>query len=242
MMKKTIALLLTVLAVFSCFSMGVSAAADTEEPQKTASGFYVGQQLKTGEAIRSSFDTCTSIVVIYSVDKADAENVTSAWQAKFSDESVKGVARFRDTLTNKQEAFANGYTIKGVGDVVSELETEYNQFQNATEIYASLTEDELKALKIKQQFELTIDYDYAHTTYNQYNYIAAWEITTVQDGESSLEIRAKAVFATREPTNYEQFQEKNYANWLKFLDKLGDLLLKIVPKIFAIWAKMLGKK
>lgn len=243
MMKKTIALFLAVLAVCSCFTF-CTFAEDAEEPQKTPSGLYVGQQLIPGETtIRSYYDTCTSIVVYYGVDKADADNVTSALQAKFANDTVKGVARFRDMIasTDTDVTFSDGYTIKGDGDIVDALETDYNDFRTSDEIRGSYSEDELKALRIQDGLDIKIDYDYAHTTYNQYTSIGAWEITSVQDGESTLEIRVKAVFQTREPNEKEQTQEKLYTMWLNFLDKIGDVLLKIVPAIVSTISKLLGK-
>lgn len=242
-MKKVIALFLAVLAAFSCCMISASAAADAEEPNKTPSGFYVGQQIKPGEVLKSSFEECNTFTIVYSVDAADAENVTSDWQKKFCDDTITGVATFRDSILSfdTDEAYMGAYTLKGQGDVVGELETSYRTYKSAVEIYTSMDEDTLKAMRIRKQFDLTIDYDYAYTTYNQYTTITAWEIVSVQDDASALSLRVKAVFETREPTSFEAFQEKVHDRWMAFLDKIGDVLLKVIPKIFAFWAKVLGK-
>ena len=240
-MKKVIALLLAVLAVCGCM---VSAfAAEGDAPATTPSGYYVGQQIKPGEQLKSSFETCSNFLIVYSVDVADAENVTSDWQKKFSDDTITGIATFRDSILSfsEDENYKGVYTVKGQGDVVGELETSYRTYKSAVEIYTSMNEDELKAMRIRKQFDLTIDYDYAHTTRNQYTTVTAWEVVSVQDNEETLSFRVKAVFETREPTSYEAFQEKVHTRWMAFLDKIGDLLLKIVPKMFAFWAKVLGK-
>ena len=50
------------------------------------------------------------------------------------------------------------------------------------------------------------------------------------------------MYETREPNGFEAFVEKLYVNWLKFLDKLGDFLIPIVPKIIHFWARLLGNK
>ena len=241
-MKKVIALFLAVLAAFSCCMLSASAA-EGDAPNTTPSGFYVGQKLTPGTQVKSAFESCSTFTIIYSVDTADAENVTSEWQKKFCDDSITGVATFRDSILSfdTDEAYKGVYTIKGQGDVVGELETKYRTYQSAVEIFTSTDEDTLKAMRIRKQFDLTIDYDYAHTTYNQYTFITAWEVVSVQDSENAISLRVKAVFETREPTDFEAFQEKTHENWMKFLDKIGDVLLKIVPKIVAFWAKVLGK-
>lgn len=239
MMKKTIALLMSVLFVMGC--VFCVSAADAEEPQKTPSGYYVGQKLEIGSEIKSSFEDCGTLSVTYTVAAADAEFVTSALQKKFSDPSLPGVASFRDVADKSSEDFSGKLTVKGGGDKVDQLEIKLREFQSATAIYTSMSEDERKEKRIRKEFDLTIDYDYAHTTYNQYTSIAAWEIVSIRDDESALEIRVKAVFETREPNGFESFQEKMYDAWKAFLDKLGDALLKIVPKIIAFWARVLGK-
>ena len=241
-MKKVIALTLAVLTAFSCLAVCASAA-DGDAPQTTPSGFYVGQQIKPGDELKSAFENCSTFIMVYSVDTADAENVTSAWQKKFCDDTITGVTTFRDNIASfsADETYKGVYTVKGQGDVVGEIETGYRVYQSATDIYTSMKEDELKAIGIRKEFNLTIDYEYAYTTYNQYTFITAWEITKVQDTESELSIRVKAVFETREPTKWEAFQEKMYDHWMAFLDKIGDVLLKIVPKMMAFWAKVLGK-
>ena len=241
-MKKSIALLLAVLAAFSCFMISASAV-DGDAPNTTPSGYYIGQQIKPGDKLTSVFETCSTFAIIYSVDVADAENVTSEWQKKFCDDTITGVATFRDSILSfaEDETYQGVYTVKGQGDVVSELETSYRTYKSATDIYTSLKEDERKAMRIRKEFDLTLDYDYAHTTRNQYTTITAWEIVSVQDDEETLSLRVKAVFETREPTGYEAFQEKNYERWMAFLDKIGDVMLKVLPKIMAFWAKVLGK-
>lgn len=242
MMKKTIALLLTVLTVMGCAFCAFAADGDATEPAASPSGYTDGQILKVGDEIRSSFEECGSLTVIYSVSAEDAESVTSAWQAKFSDESIRGVASFRDIAYKASEDFKGFLTVKGSGDTVAELEVANGEFKSATNIYTSLSKDELKALGIRKQFTLTIDYDYAHTTKNQYTTVNSWKIVSIRDDETALELQLEAVFETREPTSFESFQEKLFNAWNAFLDKIGDRLLIIVPKLIAFLARILGKK
>lgn len=239
-MKKVLAILLAVLSVFGCFTVAASAA-DAEEPNKTASGYYVGQILTPGDKITSAYETCETFVFTYSVAKADAENVSSALQSKYADESFVGLVSFRDNIASftSGDLYAGTYTVKGEGDTVGEMEVKNGEFKSGLDIQSSLPKDEQK--KLKKDIELTIDYDYAKTTYYQYTNITAWEITSVVDMENSLNIKVKAVYETREPSGFESFVEKMYTNWCIFLDKLGDVLLKVVPKLVAFLAKILGK-
>lgn len=240
-MKKVLAILLAVLSVLGCFAVSASAL-DGEEPNKTESGYYIGQILTPGAEIKSAFETCETFVFTYSVAKEDAENVTSALQGKYADESFVGLVSFRDNIASftSGELYAGTYIVKAAGDTVGEMEVKNGEFKSGMDIQGTLSKDELKELKDKD-LELSIDYDYAKTTYYQYTTITAWEITSVVDTENSLTIKVKAVYETREPTGFESFVEKMYTNWCIFLDKLGDVLLKVVPKLIAFWAKILGK-
>lgn len=239
-MKKVLAILLAVLSVFGCFAVG-AAAEDTEEPNKTESGYYVGQILTPGDKITSAFDTCETFMFTYAVAKEDAENVTSALQKKYANESFVGLVSFRDNVASftSGELYAGTYTVKAVGDSVDEMEVKNGDFKSGLEIQSALPKEEQE--KLKNDITLSIDYDYARTTYYQYTTVTAWEITSVVDTANSLNIKVKAVYETREPSGFESFVEKLYTNWCAFLDKLGDVLLKVVPKLIAFWAKILGK-
>jgi hypothetical protein len=89
---------------------------------------------------------------------------------------------------------------------------------------------------------LNIDYTYAKTTYYQYTTVTAWEVVFVNETENGITINLQAVYETREPTGGEAFVEKLYVKWLAFLDVLGNVLIKVTPKLLAFWAKILGNK
>lgn len=251
MLKKTLSVLLAVLLAVGCMAVGAYAAdGEVEEPVKTDSGYYVGQILKPGDKITSVHETCETLSVSYAVAAKDAENVLSAQQKAYASEDFKGVVAFRDNIASftSGDVYGGVYTVKNVGDQVGEMETTNGKFQTALEIYNDLNEDAQKQLdkqlkKNKQQeFVLTIDYEYAKTTYYQYTTIAAWEVIFVNESENAITIRLQAVYETREPTGSEAFVEKLYVKWLAFLDVLGDVLLKITPKLLAFWATILGNK
>lgn len=239
-MKKILAILLAVLSVFGCFAIG-AAAEDAEEPAKTASGYYVGQLLTPGTKITSAYETCETFMFTYSVSRDDAENVTSALQSKYANESFVGLVSFRDNVASftSGDLYAGTYTVKAVGDAVDEMEVKNGEFKSGLDIQSALSKEEQKELK--NDITLAIDYDYAKTTYYQYTTVTAWEITSVVDMENSLNIKVKAVYETREPSGFENFVEGVYVKWCAFLDKLGDVLLNVVPKLIAFWAKILGK-
>lgn len=248
MLKKCLSVLLAVLLAAGCMAVCASAAdGDVEEPVKTDSGYFVGQILKPGDQITSVHETCEMLTVGYSVGSKDAENVTSALQKTYASEDFNGVASFRDNIASftSGDVYAGVYTVKNVGDEVSEMEIETGNYQTALDIYNSLSSDEQKALdkqlkRKKQEFVLTIDYDYAKTTYYQYTTITAWEVIFVNETENAITIRLQAVFETREPTGMESFVEQLYTRWRAFLDVLGDILIKLMPQFVAFWAQVLG--
>ena len=246
MMKKLLSVLLAVLTVFGCLTIGVFAEdAEPEEPVKTDSGYYVGQRLKAGDTIKSVYETCETLVVAYAVSREDAENVTSALQAEYADPSFAGVVSFRDNIASftSGELYAGTYTVKGVGDEVDEMEVVNGTYKSATDIFNGLTKDEQKALEKKlkkKEFALSIDYEYAKTTYYQYTTIAEWEVSYVNETDKAITIRLQAVYETREPNGFESVVEKLYVKWLEFLDKLGDFLIPIVPQIVHYIATLLG--
>lgn len=251
MMKKCLSVLLAVLLAAGCMSVGAFAVdGEAEEPVKTDSGYYVGQLLKAGDKITSVHETCEALRVRYSVGAKDAENVTSALQKKYASEEFTGVVSFQDSTASFStgDVYAGEYTVKDVGDTVGEMETENGTFETALDIYNGLTKEDQDALdkqlkkKKQQEFTLTIDYEYAKTTYYQYTTITAWEIVYVNETENGLTINLQAVYETREPTGGEAFVEKLYVKWLAFLDVLGDVLIKLTPKLLAFWAKILGNK
>ncbi len=250
MLKKSLSVLLAVLMALSCMAVCVSAVdGEAEEPQKTDSGYYVGQILKPGDKITSVHETCEMLTVAYGVSTTDAENVTSALQKQFASEEFVGVVSFRDSIASFTSGEAAGsYTVKAAGAEMDEMEVENGKYKSALEIYNGLTKDEQKELdkqlKKKKQSELvlTMDYEYAKTTYYQYTTITGWEITYVNESETAITVRLQAVYETREPTGSENFVEKIYVKWLAFLDVLGNLLLKTTPKMLAFWAKLLGNK
>lgn len=248
MFKKCLSVLLAVLMTIGCMTVCASAAdAEPEEPVKTDSGYYVGQILKPGDQITSVYETCDMLTVGYSVGSSDAENVTSAQQKAYASEDFSGLVSFRDTIASftSGDVYKGVYTVKGAGDEVTEMETENGKYQTALEIYNGLSEDAQKALdkqlkKQKKDFALTIDYEYAKTTYYQYTTITGWEVIYVTETENAITIRLQAVYETREPTGTESFVEQLYAKWRAFLDVLGDILIKLVPQFVALWAKILG--
>lgn len=238
-MKKVIAILLAVLSVFSCFAISASAA-EGEEPELTPSQYYIGQILYPGDTITSAFDTCESLVFTYTVDAEEAENVTSAQQGKFAGEEFKALTSFRDNLASFTSGKLEGvYTVLGAGDVVGEMEVGYGKFLSGAEILGQMSSEE--AEKYKGEITLSIDFDYNRTTYYQYTNIVAWEIVSIVDNANALNIKVKAVFETSEPTGWQNFVEGVYVRWTAMLDKLGDMLLKVVPALLAFWAKILGK-
>ncbi|MBQ7541729.1 MAG: hypothetical protein IJT44_05505 [Clostridia bacterium] len=247
MMKKLLSVLMAALFVFGCLSVGVFAVdGEAEEPVKTDSGYYVGQRIKAGDTIKSVHDTCESLMVVYAVSADDAENVSSALQTQFADPSFVGVVTFRDNIASftSGDLYAGTYTVKGIGDEVDEMEITNGTYKTATDIYGSLTKEEKEALdkKLKKQtFALTVDYDYAKTTYYQYTTVTEWEVSYVNETEKALSFRLTAVYETREPNGFETVVEKVYVKWLEFLDKLGDFLLPIVPQIVHYIATLLGK-
>jgi hypothetical protein len=248
MLKKCLSVLLAVLFTVGCMAVCASAAdGDVDEPVKTDSGYYVGQILKPGDTITSVYDTCEMLTVSYSVSSEDAENVTSALQKAYASEDFVGVSSFRDNIASfsSGDVYKGVYTVKGVGEEVNEMETESGKYQTALDIYNALDSDAQKALdkqlkKKKQEFVLTIDYDYAKTTYYQYTSITAWEVVYVNETENAITIRLQAVYETREPTGWESFVEQLYSKWRAFLDVLGDILIKLVPQLVSFWAKLLG--
>ena len=249
MLKKSLSVLLAVLFAIGCMTVCTSAVdGEVEEPKKTDSGYYVGQILKPGDKITSVHDTCEMLTVSYSVSTADAENVTSALQKTYASEEFVGVVSFRDSIASFTSGESAGsYTVKAVGDEVDEMEVENGKYKPALDIYNSLTSDEQKALdkqlkRKKQTFALQMDYEYAKTTYYQYTTVTGWKIVYVAETETALTVSLQAVYETREPTGSESFVEKIYVKWLAFLDLLGNLLLKITPKMLAFWAKLLGNK
>lgn len=249
MLKKCLSVLMAVLFAVSCMAVCYAADGDAEEPVKTDSGYYVGQILKPGDKITSVHETCEMLTVAYTIGKKDVENVTSQLQKTYASEDFKGVVAFRDNIASftSGDVYSGVYTVKGVGDQVNEMETENGTFKTALDIYNDLTKDEQKALdkqlkKKKQDFTLSIDYEYAKTTYYQYTTITGWEIVLVNESENAITIRLQAVYETREPTGSESFVEKIYVKWLAFLDVLGNALLKITPKLLAFWATILGNK
>lgn len=246
MLKKSLSVFLAVLFAVSCMAICTSAAdGEVEEPVKTDSGYYVGQILKPGDKITSVHETCEMLSVDYSVAGKDAENVTSALQKKYASKDFIGLVSFHDSIASftSGDVYAGVYTVKNVGDTVNEMETKNGEYSTALDIYNSLTKDEQKQLdKKKQKIELTIDYEYAKATYYQYTTITSWEVIYVNETENEITIRLQAVFETREPTGGETFVEKIYVKWCAFLDVLGNALLKIVPKLIAFWARILGNK
>lgn len=239
-MKKVLAIMLAVLSVFGCLTLAASAV--DGEPETTASGYYVGQILTPGETITSYSETCESLIFAYTVDEEDAPNVSSALQAKYAADTFVGLVTFRDNIASftSGELYGGVYTVKAPGEAVVEMEVANGSFKSAEEIMGGLSKEEVE--KMKNPLEIKIDYDYAKTTYYQYNNITAWEIVAVRDLENSLTITVKAVFEMSEPTGWQSFVEMNYANWLKFLDVIGNVLLKIVPAVLAFWARLLGNK
>lgn len=250
MLKKCLSVLLAVLLAVGCMAVGAYAVdGEPLEPAKTDSGYYVGQILKPGDKITSVHETCEALRVRYSVSADDAENVTSALQKKYASEDFIGVVSFQDSTASftSGDDYKGEYTVKNVGDEISEMETENGTFESALEIYNGLTKEDQEALdkqlkKKKQAFVLNIDYTYAKTTYYQYTTITAWEVVFVNETENGITINLQAVYETREPTGGEAFVEKLYVKWLAFLDVLGDMLLKTTPKLLAFWAKILGNK
>lgn len=250
MLKKSLSVLLAVLTAVSCMVICASAAdGGAEEPVKTDSGYYVGQIIKPGDKITSVHETCETLTVSYSVSSTDAENVTSALQKKYASENYIGVVSFRDVIASftSGETYAGVYTVKDKGDEVDEMEVDNGSYKSALDIYNGLTKDEQKALdkqlkKQKQEFALSIDYEYAKATYYQYTTITSWKVVFVNETENALTISLQAVYETREPTGGEAFVEKLYSKWLAFLDVLGNVLLKTTPKLLAFWAKILGNK
>ena len=246
MLKKSLSVLLAVLMAVSCMAVCVHAVdGDAEEPVKTDSGYYVGQILKPGDEIKSVHETCEMLTVGYGVSTTDAENVTSALQKEYASEKFIGVVSFRDAIASftSGETYRGVYTVKGAGSEVDEMEVENGAYKSAIEIYNGLEKEVKEKLeKKKQTVVLTIDYDYAKSTYYQYTSLTAWEIVYVNESETAMTIRLQAVFETREPTGGEAFVEKIYVKWLAFLDVLGNILLKITPKLIAFWAKILGNK
>ena len=242
-MKKLLSILLAVLTVFSCLAVGVSAAdADTQEPVKTDSGYYVGQRFKPGDKITSVYDTCEMLTVSYMVSRADAENVTSALQKKYADPSFVGVVSFRDNIASftSGELYAGSYTVKGAGSEVDEMETVNGTYKTGLDIYGAMSKEAKD--KVKGDIVLSIDYEYAKTTYYQYTTITEWEVNYVNESANSLTIRLQAVYETREPNGFESFVEKIYVKWLAFLDVLGDHFIRVLPKVLAFWARLLGNK
>lgn len=239
-MKKVLAILLAVLSIVGCFS--VAAYAEEEGPETTASGYYEGQILTPGDSITSVYDTCESLIFTYVVGDEDAPFVSSALQKKYAADTFVGLVTFRDNIASftSGEVYGGVYTVKGAGEAVGEMEVANGSFKSAQEIMSGLSSDELD--KMKNPLEVTIDYDYAKTTYYQYTTIVAWEVVSVRDLENSLVITVEAVYDTAEPTGWQSFVEANYSNWLKFLDVIGNMLLKIVPAVLAFWARLLGNK
>ncbi len=246
MLKKCLSVLLAVLFTVGCMSVCAYAVdGGAEEPVKTDSGYYVGQIIKPGDKITSVHDTCEMLTVVYFVGSKDAENVTSALQKQYASEDFVGLVSFRDNVASftSGEDYAGVYTVKGVGDEVSEMEVENGKFKDALDIYKDLDKEVQEQLdKKKQEVVLSIDYEYAKTTYYQYTTITAWEVFSVNETANALTVRLQAVYETREPTGAESFVEKLYVKWLAFLDVLGNALLKITPKLIAFWAKILGNK
>lgn len=247
MLKKSLSVLLAVLFTIGCMTVGAYAVdGEVEEPVKTDSGYYVGQIIKPGDTITSVHETCEMLTVGYCVSTQDAENVTSALQKEYANENFKGVSAFRDNVASfsSGDVYKGVYTVKSVGDEVSEMETENGKFQTALDIYNGLSSDEQKALdkqlkRKKQDFVLKIDYEYAKTTYYQYTTVTAWKVVSVTESENAIAIRLEAVFETREPTGMESFVEQLYTKWRAFLDMLGDVLIKLVPQFIAEWAEIL---
>lgn len=240
-MKKFLSVLLAVLAVFSCFTVAVSAE-DAAEPVKTDSGYYIGQRFKPGDKITSVHKTCEMLTVSYSVSRDDVEKVTSAQQKKYADEKFSGVVSFRDSIASfsSGEEYAGVYTLKGVGDEVNEMETENGTFKTGLDIYNSMSKDEKK--KIKGELVLSIDYAYEKTTFYQYTTLTYWEVLNVTETENALTVRLQAVYETREPNGFESFVEKLYVKWLAFLDVLGDHYIRTLPKVIDLLAKLLGNR
>ena len=234
-MKKFLAVLLAVITAFGCLAVGAFAE-ETTTPELSPSGYYVGQILKPGDEIKSTYSTCEALLVKYSVGADDRDNVTSEMQSLYASEEFKGVVSFRDNVASftSGDLYKGVYKVLAVGDTVGEMEVENGKFKAAVELKSDDEDDE-------KEIELKIDYDYAKTTYYQYTNVVAWEITSVKDFENSLTIELKAVFETREPTGFENFVEGLYVNWLKFLDWLGNILIKTVPPMIELWAKILGK-
>ena len=246
MLKKSLSVLLAVLLAVSCMAVCTYAADEQpEEPVKTDSGYYVGQIFKPGDKITSVHETCEMLTVNYSVGNKDVENVTSALQKAYASADFVGIVAFRDSAASftSGDDYAGVYTVKGAGDEVNEMETENGKYKTALDIYNGLDKEVREKLeKKKQTITLAIDYEYAKTTYYQYTSIGAWEVTYVNETVDAITISLQAVFETREPTGSEAFVEKVYVKWCAFLDLLGNVLLKIVPKLVAFWAKILGNK
>jgi hypothetical protein len=260
MLKKVLCILLTVLTVIGCLTVCVSAADGTvedpanptteepavttpEEPEKSPSGYYVGQILKPGDKVTSFSETCETLVVNYKIGDEDVEQVTSALQKTYAKE-VNGVVVFRDNIASftSGEFFGGVYTVKGHGDKVDEMETE-DGYKTALDIFNGLDKEvQKKYKKQKKEIVLKIDYEHSKTTYYQYTTITGWKVTNIEDSENSLRLTLEAVYETREPTKMESFVEKLYVKWLEFLDVLGNLLLKITPKLVSFWAKLLGNR
>lgn len=72
-MKKFLAVLLAVITAFGCLAVGAFAE-ETTTPELSPSGYYVGQILKPGDEIKSTYSTCEALLVKYSVG-ADRKSV-----------------------------------------------------------------------------------------------------------------------------------------------------------------------
>lgn len=242
MLKKSLSILLAVLFAAGCLTV-CAGAVDADEPVKTDSGYYVGQIIKPGDKITSVHETCEMLTVGYSVGSADAENVSSALQKAYASEAFVGLVSFRDSIASfsSGEEYAGTYTVKGPGEEVNEMETENGVYKTASDIYNALDKEVREKMeKRKKEIVLTIDFDYAKTTYYQYTTITEWEVVYVSESDNSLNVRLQAVFETREPNEKEAVVEKIYSAWQAFLDMLGDTLLQIVPKVIAFFAEFLG--
>ena len=235
-MKKFLSVLLAAVMALGCFAVGAFAEEAPEAPELTASGFYVGQRLEAGDKITSAYDKCESLIVKYYVGVEDRDNVTSAMQATYASENFKGVVSFRDNIASftSGELYKGVYYIRGLGDTVSEMEIENGKYVTGFEVDPDEDDDVVPEFKI--------DYKHSKTTLIQYTSLVAWEITSVKDYNTSLALELKAVYETREPNGFESFLESLYNIWLDYLDWVGDILIKVLPALVEISAKMLGKK
>jgi len=242
-MKKAIAILLAVLSVFGC--LAVFASADVEGTPAIPA---VDDILSVDDKIKSEFSPGT-VEVFYKIAEDDYEHITSALGNKLASKILPELTSFCDEVKDSfqipvaQNGLGGVYTVLGIGSEVPKIYVDtVDKNGNAVKGYKEADDIKVPILGLdekKDSFSIAIDYSYVETTYRKYYSLKGWKVVEVTDSAAKLSVTLEAQWEKREPTGSDEFVEKIYAIWLRFLDILGEAFLDLFPATLKVYADYL---